>query len=233
LLEEFNEKKSTPGVFGFRLVLFGSASLCVTVLPGRLSHDVDIACSREFADFCEHLPRKSRGAVPEFVPARVLGYLGSWDERSSSLTGMNGAEILVLHPLDTVMQKLLRSDIQRFDTNDKDDIERVLGKLRPSQELLLNLLTENTARYRIPPQKEQAEAVRRNTEWFLQRFLPQMSYQDVVTESENREDAEMERYGFRPLRDFGIKPVKSLPLAAILRIVPAASTRSGQAHDGK
>ena len=219
LVGDFLNQKSTSLASGLRLVLFGSTSLCLSVLPDRLSHDVDFACSHDFVAFCESRQRKSRGAVPEFVSSRILSYLGAWDERSSSITGMKGTEILLLHPLDTVTQKLLRIDPARFETNDRDDIARVLGRLRPSADLLLNLLTENPARYRIPQEKEQAAAVRRNTQWFLNEFLPELTYEGIVAESERREDAEMTRYGFRPLRDFGIKPGISLPLASILRVV--------------
>lgn len=197
LARQFTKER---GPLPLKLVLYGSASLSLTILPLRVSHDVDVAStSSGFVEFAQAKMRKSRGAVPEFSSSRILGYLGAWESRSASFEGLYGTEFLLLHPLDTMMQKLLRIDETRFGINDQKDICDIIRLLRPSEETLALLLTENPGRYRIPPNKDQARAVARNTAWFLREFLPALSYSDLTQRAEAREEQELRQSGLAPL----------------------------------
>ncbi len=195
LVDEYNEEMALrPNTL--KVVIFGSASLALTVLPERVSHDVDTVGPADFVRFCESRMRKSRGATPEFSSSRLLQYLGDWEERASRLEGINGVIFHIFHPLDTLMQKLLRVDEERFSINDIPDIEKILTELNPSEETLLQLLTENPARYRIPDSKPQGQAIRRNTNWFTDRFLPAHNLDSIKEMAERLEEESLEKYGF-------------------------------------
>lgn len=195
LLRKFYEDTKTVPQ---KIALFGSSSLTLTILPGRSSHDVDVATSSKFSEFCQTRGGKSHGNYAEVSSLHLLNYLGQWEERASGLRGVGGTQMLLLHPLDTVMQKLLRRDQNRFKTNDIPDIEKVLDTLRPTQETLQFLLTENPSRYRIPKHKEQWLAIEKNTTWFLNRFLKGITLKDISELSEKKEEQYLVEKGFAP-----------------------------------
>lgn len=219
LAASYNKEKGTGAAKNLNLIIFGSASLAMTILPSRVSHDVDTVGPSDFIRYCEEKTRRSHGAIPEFSSVRLLNYLGAWQERASSLEGIYGTKFTVLHPLDTVMQKLLRADKERFEKNDQPDIKRIVEILHPDQQTLTELLTENPARYRIPPEKIQGKAVRNNTSWFLSQFLPHINLETLITEAEKREEEVLEKYGFiplKPIRSPETAPQKNLSLKELL-----------------
>lgn len=196
LLRKYHEEtKLTPQ----RIAIFGSSSLTLTILPGRTSHDVDAATRGEFAKFCETRTGKSHGNQAEISSLHLLNYLGQWEERASELTGILGTHLLLLHPLDTIMQKLLRIDQNRFESNDKPDITKILEILNPTEEVLVFLLTENANRYRIPASKAQGQAVGRNTTWFLDTFLRGAKLDDIMATAEAQEEQYLREKGLAPL----------------------------------
>lgn len=215
LAKAYLEEKAL-GRGSLKIVIFGSASLALTILPNRVSHDVDAAGPMDFVKFCEHRMRKSHGAIPEFSSSRLLQYLGSWEERSSRVEGAEGITFHVLHPLDTVLQKLLRADEERFHINDLPDIQRILETLNPSKETLLDLLTENPSRYRIPETTVQGAAVRRNTNLFSYQFLPGHNFASLKARAEQLEEDAMEKYGFIPLRSIPVSTSPNWKLSDLL-----------------
>jgi hypothetical protein len=196
LIEKFSKETN---LVPQKIAIFGSGGLTLTILPGRASHDIAIATRDQFASFCETIAIKSHGNIAEISSFALLKYLGNWEERASELKGILGTQLLVLHPLDTVMQKLLRINEDRFNINDKKDIAKILEVLSPSQDTLKFLLTENPNRYRIPTEKPQSQAIKRNTEWFLDNFLKNTSFKEIVTSSELNEENYLIGKGLAPL----------------------------------
>jgi hypothetical protein len=65
---------------------------------------------------------------------------------------------------------------------------------------LVNLLTENPARYaRLPGRfASQADAIERNTTWFLNSYLPGLTFESIMQKSGDRAIAEATAAGFLP-----------------------------------
>lgn len=220
LIKIFQEeqKKNNPSLppSRLRLTLFGSASLALTLLPQRVSHDIDVTAPVRFAEFCQKMRPRSRGAELELLPPRLLQYLGEWESRAGILDTGN-AIIHLIHPLDTVMQKLLRTDKARFNHNDKKDISATLEKLNPPRETLLFLLTENPSRFRRAIDKEIVEAIKRNTTWFLDTFIGKMTYKELVSEANAQERDMLETYGMISTKPSGIQPIPDRKLEDYIR----------------
>lgn len=177
-------------------VIFGAASLTLTLLENRTSEDVDLALSSEFAQWWnKNGSRDGTANMADVLPFDVFSLCGHWQSRVATITGLKGLVFRVIHPLDTVMQKLLRVDSVKFDLKDKGDISKTIAAIGPTRETLLELLTENRLRYRSPiigPNKrfkmimDTHFAMKRNTEWMLSLFLPGTTYDDIVLQSEER-----------------------------------------------
>lgn len=210
LVKEF--KQSHPaGGRPLELVLFGAASLALTILPSTTTQDLDMVAPGQFIEFLRNKKKQTNLDI-EVINPYILFYIGNWRERSCRLVGYEGTEIQVLHPLDTVAQKLLRIDTEKFDTKDKPDIKQVIELLRPSESSLVQVLTENPARYRLADDNE-LHALERNTEWFASRHMPNWDLARLKAESQKRRTEMMRRDGIRPLKDIdmgtglGITPV--------------------------
>lgn len=173
--------------------IFGASSLTLSLLQNRTSEDVDIALSSEFLEWWT----KNGGPAEntDALPLEVFSFCGNWQSRAATIEGLNGMSFRVMHPLDTVVQKLLRIDPIKFDLKDKGDIKQILDKLKPSPETLTEMLTENHLRYRPPiiepgahfrPMIQMHEAMKRNTNWFLSTYLPEKSYEEINFLAENR-----------------------------------------------
>lgn len=179
--------------------IFGSSSLALTLLPDRSTNDVDALATDKFADFVN-----SKGIGTdinvELLDEGLLKLLGPWTTRTSELVGPSGCQFRLVHPLDTVMQKLLRHSPDQFHEKDKGDIDGVLTALQPTPETLVNLLTENPARYaRLPGRfASQAEAIERNTRWFLESYLPDLNFETIMQKSGDRAIAEATAAGLLP-----------------------------------
>lgn len=215
-VNKLKEENPTLTPKPLNIVLFGSASLALTILPNRVSHDIDVAVPVKFAAFCQEIRPKSRGAELELLPPRLLQYLGDWEQRASSLKTENFS-MQIVHPLDTIMQKLLRTQSERFDTNDKKDIKAIIEKLNPSKETLLGLLIENPARYRVPADKEITKAIKNNTKWFLNTYLDGISYKDLVKKAELTEEEFLRDNGMLQKASIKVKRIPAKNLGDFLR----------------
>jgi hypothetical protein len=71
---------------------------------------------------------------------------------------------------------------QRFAEKDQGDSDAVITTLPPTKATLGELLTENPARYaRLSGRcASPADAIERNTPWFLGKFLPELEFKDIV-----------------------------------------------------
>jgi hypothetical protein len=179
--------------------IFGSSSLALTLLPERATNDIDALATDKFAEFVNKKNIETDINV-ELLDETLLRLLGPWTTRTSELIGPLGSRFRLVHPLDTVMQKLLRFSEKQFLEKDQNDIHAILTTLRPTKETLIQLLTENPLRYaRLPGRfASQAEAVERNTTWFLGTYLHNFSFEDIVQEAGNRMTAPAAAAGFLP-----------------------------------
>lgn len=179
--------------------IFGSGSLALTLLPDRSTNDIDALATDKFAEFVNSKNVETDLSV-ELLDEGLLKLLGPWGSRTSELVGPMGSQFRLVHPLDTVMQKLLRYAPEQFHEKDKADIDAVLAALQPTPETLVNLLTENPARYaRLPGRfASQADAIERNTTWFLNNYLPSLTFESIMQKSGDRAIAEATAAGFLP-----------------------------------
>lgn len=170
-------------------VIFGADSLAFSILNDWVSDSVDVALSPDFLNW--------RGAG-FFEVSKIEGStieMGSWNRRCSRVAGMSGYEFRILHPLDIVMQKLLQRVPEKFEMEDRGSISLIMELLRPSEQTLLGLLTENPARYRQPidvdAQRRGYDQVQENTGWFLRNYLPAYTHAEVAGRAEDRHDEKL------------------------------------------
>ncbi len=206
-LIEFNEKNPPT-----RITLFGAGSLAFTILPERSTNDLDTLVSDELAAFLGAYDTSTAVEV-ELLDENLLHLLGPWATRACEVIGPRGTSFRLVHPLDTAVQKLLRYDEQRFIAKDQPDIGHIIARLEPDPDTLGNLLTENPARYaRLPGRfTAQADAIERNTRWFLHHFLPQLTFEDIVRRTGDRAVAPATKAGLLPA------PPKLTPIRTDLR----------------
>ena len=194
LMVEFAGKNPPPVT-----TIFRAGSLALTLLPDRSTNDLDAIVADEFAAFVKNKDPETDIEI-ELIDEGLLRLLGPWADRTSELFGPLGLKFRLVHPLDTVMQKLLRFSDEHFASKDQGDIDGVLTSLQPTRETLVDLLTENPARYaRLAGRFEsQAAAIERNTRWFLGTYFPEMSFEDIVQETGDRAMASALAAGFLP-----------------------------------
>jgi hypothetical protein len=123
------------------ITIYGSSSLTLTILPNRISHDVDVAVGKDFRDFIDAVCANERPALGQLeintANPIVLRFCGNYHQRSRKLTGSKQGELIpieVLHPIDTLSQKLLRIPLDVFQQKDIPDIDKILRKLKPERE---------------------------------------------------------------------------------------------------
>jgi hypothetical protein len=179
--------------------LFGSASLALTMLPDRTTNDLDTLVSDEFAKFVNEKDTETDIEI-ELLDEQLLHLLGPWATRTTELKGPLGLSFRMVHPLDTVMQKLLRYSEAHFMTKDQGDIDGVLSCLRPTKTTLVDLLTENPSRYaRLAGSfASQADAIERNTRWFLNTYIPNVSFEEILEMTGDRAMKPAIKAGFLP-----------------------------------
>jgi hypothetical protein len=119
------------------LILFGSTSLSLTVAPARVSHDIDAVVDREDTAALQDAWAKRRAGQPTLLELdscddSLLRYLGDWRGRAITFKKTENYEILVPHPLDTLSQKLLRSNEPNFQKKDLPDIKAIMDALNPN-----------------------------------------------------------------------------------------------------
>ena len=115
------------------------------------------------------------------------------------LVGDSGVLFKVVHPLDTVSQKLLRLSESVFDTKDKEDIHQIVSILNPDRETVVKLFQEGSSRFGLL-EKDTSEAIRRNTQWFIDAFSLNIDLEnDVIKPVRFSEKQELERLHPRPV----------------------------------
>ena len=190
VIEKYGDMKGIPKKLmrnNHSFSLFGSASLSLTVLPNRSSEDIDVIAEEDFVDFVNSAKLGEGELNVEVLEPNVTSLLGNWQSRTSSIRGIKNQQFNLLHPLDTLTQKLLRLDPYKFKTKDIHDITEILKLLNPSQDTLLNILTENPNRYIENPWfKEQYTATKRNTTWLLDTFIKNTSFDELGKLSSER-----------------------------------------------
>lgn len=204
LLLHYLASEKTPDRASLRreIVVFGSSSLALSILPTRTSHDIDMAVADRFVSYAnERLPysRNPKHIDLEFCPRWLLRHCGEWEERCSLLVGESGVQFKVVHPLDTVSQKLLRIPEAVFEAKDKEDIRQIVSILNPDRESVIRLLREGSSRFHLL-ERSVSDAVRRNTRWFLDEFSFKIDLEaDVIEAVRLSETHELERLHLRPV----------------------------------
>ncbi len=190
--------KAKPHSAGrLEIAIFGAASLALTVLPGTSTGDIDLLANTDFIRFLDQR-RSETNLGFDILPPSFMVYLGNWRERASRLTGYSGTEFLVFHPMDTVAQKLLRVQADKFAAKDWPEITSVMSIFRPTEESLVTLLTENVARFRMADEVEEA-AMQRNTTQFVQQYLSGWTYERLRAEAMARRTRERRSAGFEAM----------------------------------
>ena len=183
-------------------LIFGATSLAFTLSPFRSSEDIDLAVSQDFLDWTESNWNPPLDVGVDLCSEDLLDLCGRWRERAVNIAGLTDVRFRLLHPLDVVAQKLLRRSEDTFFGRDVLDIESVMERLNPPKETLIALLTECAQRYNPTPNDSmvpsQYEAVMRNTSWFLERFLPGMTVDEIAKKAWERKGATLGKIGLAP-----------------------------------
>lgn len=183
-------------------LLFGASSLLFTLSPFRPSQDLDISVTEDFIEWSMSHWNPPLEIGIELATDDLLNLCGKWRERTTILEGLEGMHFRVLHPLDVLSQKLLRRSEQVFQERDAGDIDTIINRLNPSPDTLQALLTESEQRYNPTPhdpiRPRQDEAIARNTNWFLHRYLPHLSVEDLAREAWNKNKQRLDRSGLLP-----------------------------------
>ena len=170
-----------------KVTIYGSSSLTLTILPNRISHDVDVAVSKDFREFIDAISSKERPALGQLEISTanpiVLRFCGNYHQRSRKLTGGKKDDLIpieVLHPLDTLAQKLLRIPLDVFQQKDIPDIDKILRKLKPKRETLVRLLRESFERYTTAAPEEMRKAAARNTRWLFKTYFTSIDIREEI-----------------------------------------------------
>ncbi len=190
------------------IAIFGAASLALTVLPGTSTGDIDLVANTDFIRFLDKRKNETNLGF-DILPPSFLIYLGNWRERASRLMGYSGTAFLVFHPMDTVVQKLLRVQPEKFDSKDWPEIAEVMKIFKPTADSMVTLMTENVARFRMADEGEEA-AMKRNTSKFLERYLPAWNYERLRSEAMERRSKERRGAGFEPMPELEMPKIIEL-----------------------
>lgn len=208
--------------FNPELVLYGSGSLNITIVPDETSHDLDVAAVGSFLRFCDEKsklePVGGEFRTLEINLARLdltFEYLGRWRARASRLIGAFSLELLVLHPLDTISQKLLRLSEPDFEERDLRHIRKVLEVLRPTSDTMESILLEGVGRY-SNPYPAAAKASRRNTKRFLAEFFPDLTLNAII-----RKFVRAQEENLRYIQQGSITPLPEQDWEALLDVEEA------------
>jgi hypothetical protein len=193
------------------IIIFGSTSLALTAIPNSITQDMDMVTDPPFIQFLETQQKKTNLDL-EFLPPKLLFALGDWKRRANTLTGYNGTTFQLLHPLDTLVQKLLRLNWEKFIGKDWPDITETMRIFQPSRKTLTDLLTENPFRYNLTG-KTAASAFEKNTKKFLKTYMPGISFKKLADIASDTYEATLRNAGLAPLPD--INMTKKNPLEKI------------------
>lgn len=174
-----------------RYTISSVAGTALTIIFDRSSKAHQITANEPLAKFL------SERLEVEFVDEGLLNLMGNWTSRISLGLGPMGHEFQLMHPLDTVMRKMLQWDIERFSAKDMADIDEIILTINPSSETIRGILSENPFRYAkaAGPLKMATDAIEANTRLFLTRYLPGVSYDSIVIEANQKYFVAMERAG--------------------------------------
>jgi hypothetical protein len=188
----------------------GATSLSITLIPNRATEDIDIITNLDenppLDEFLNQQEQKTENPV-EILDETSMFLMGKWRSRTSTLTGPQGKTFQILHPLDTLMQKLLRWDTEKFLEKDTHDITEILKAMKPSRETLIALLTENPFRYAqntgfLAPA---SEAIQHNTQWLLDTFLPETTLDWIKKEAQNRHIKQLGKAAITTVQDIDLR----------------------------
>ena len=189
-ISEFTKEKNIQEMP--EITIFGSTALMLTVLPCRTSDDIDIVGSPEFFEFMEG--KNLSNVHVQVLPTSIMQLMGNWGDRVCSLDA-GGIKLQIIHPMDTVMQKLMRLDETEFAMKDLPDIRRIVEHFHPSEDTITKLLCENPYRYYNAPFGAGLEsaAISRNTKAFLGEFYPNLDYVSIVKSAVSTHEGHQEK----------------------------------------
>lgn len=192
-----------------RYTLCGASALALTIIPNRSTSDLDVVTVQPLDEFLAGKEDLHWDMEVEFMDEGLLRLMGDWAMRTSSAKGPMGREFRIMHPLDTMMQKMLRWDTERFEAKDMPDIDAIIEALHPGSETLRALLCENPFRYAKAsgPLSIATDAVESNTRFFLSRHLPSVSYESIIVEASQKFAKQMQRanLSLTPLNDVDLR----------------------------
>jgi hypothetical protein len=208
-----HEKKGAKSTY----TICGATSLALTIIPNRATEDIDIITAENIDELLKNQNLHFDAAI-EFLEPQMLTLMGAWQSRTSQAVGLHGHTFQIMHPLDTIMQKLLRWDQEKFEAKDQPDIEIIIETLNPSKTTLHTLLTENPFRYNKiqGPLSIASDAITRNTQWFLTNYLSKTTLPDIKNDAEQRYTQQLAKAGLLPIPNVDIrekiKPMSPLGL---------------------
>jgi hypothetical protein len=177
----------------------GGVSLALTLIPNRTTEDIDVVAREPIEEFLSKEKLHWDYSV-EFIDETTLAPMGNWRSRTSVAVGPMGLEFQLMHPLDTIMQKLLRWSARDFAEKDWPDIGKIIEAINPSGETLTKLLTENSFRYNkaTGPMTIATDAIERNTRAFLEEYLPDVTYEKLSQLAFNKLESNLGSASLRP-----------------------------------
>ncbi len=196
------ETGSDPFTNAHGPVMFDATSLAFTLAPFRSSQDIDLAVSQEFVEWTMGNWNPPLEVGVDLCTEELLDLCGRWRTRTTIVTGLSGVKFRLLHPLDVVSQKLLRRSEDTFSERDALDIECIVSRINPTKASLIALLAESPHRYNPTPQDpmvpSQHDAVIRNTTWFLNRFIPGVTIDQIAEAAWTRRGEALTDIGLAP-----------------------------------
>ncbi len=190
----------------------GGASLALTLIPDRTTEDIDVVAQVPIEEFLSKESLHWDYSV-EFLDETTLSLMGDWQSRRSIVVGPTGMEFQLMHPLDTIMQKMLRWSDQDFAEKDWPDIKEIVAKLKPSPDTLKKLLTENPFRYLkgTGPMTVATDAIEANTRTFLAEFLPEVTFGELTRLAYTNLEKKLNKAHLRP------SPIPNVDLSKKIR----------------
>jgi hypothetical protein len=178
----------------------GGVSLALTLIPNRSTEDIDIVAREPIEEFLNREKLHWDYSV-EFIEETTLAPMGNWRARTSTAVGPMGLEFQLMHPLDTIMQKLLRWSAKDFAEKDWPDLGKIIEAIKPSSETLIKLLIENSFRYNkaAGPMTIATDAIERNTRAFLEEYLPDISYEKLSQLAFGKLESSLSSAHLRPI----------------------------------
>jgi len=110
----------------------------------------------------------------------------------------------------------MRVNKENFERKDKKDITEIITILQLNKETLVSLLTENPTRFAIQDGHPAKKAVRSNTQWLIDKFLPEESWKSLTNLANQREINELIEAGLMD-RTERFRPKEILPMSDLIR----------------